>query len=68
MAEGALDGAPWVLKIPYLVICYMLDRVFEGRNVPARFFLLETVARMPYFSLHYNASLIRNFRLLETVI
>jgi ubiquinol oxidase len=50
MAEGALDGAPWVLKIPYLIICYMLDRVFEGRYVPARFFLLETVARMPYFS------------------
>lgn len=28
----------------------MLDVVFEGRYVPSRFFLLETVARMPYFS------------------
>lgn len=42
--------APWVIKIPYLLICYMLDRMFEGKYVPARFFLLETVARMPYFS------------------
>jgi ubiquinol oxidase len=29
----------------------MLDTVFEGpSSVPSRFFLLETVARMPYFS------------------
>lgn len=42
--------APWVLKIPYIFLCYMLDVVFEGRNVFSRFFLLETVARMPYFS------------------
>ena len=48
-ADGPIE-APWVIKIPYLVLCYMLDRVFEGRYVPHRFFLLETVARMPYFS------------------
>jgi ubiquinol oxidase len=42
--------APVIIKIPYLVLCWMLDVVFEGRYVPARFFLLETVARMPYFS------------------
>ena len=42
--------APLVIKIPYLVLCYFLDVVFEGRYVPSRFFLLETVARMPYFS------------------
>jgi len=42
--------APFILKIPYIVLCYILDGVFEGRYVPSRFFLLETVARMPYFS------------------
>ena len=42
--------APWIIKLPYLVLCYFLDVVFEGRNPFSRFFLLETVARMPYFS------------------
>ena len=42
--------APWIIKIPYFVLCYLLDVVFEGRNAFSRFFLLETVARMPYFS------------------
>lgn len=42
--------APWIIKIPYFVLCYLLDVVFEGRNSFSRFFLLETVARMPYFS------------------
>eukprot|EP00585_Thalassiosira_rotula_P012442 CAMPEP_0196131836 /NCGR_PEP_ID=MMETSP0910-20130528/1674_1 /TAXON_ID=49265 /ORGANISM="Thalassiosira rotula, Strain GSO102" /LENGTH=637 /DNA_ID=CAMNT_0041391349 /DNA_START=317 /DNA_END=2230 /DNA_ORIENTATION=+ len=42
--------APWIIKIPYFVLCYFLDVVFEGRNSFSRFFLLETVARMPYFS------------------
>eukprot|EP00977_Amphora_coffeiformis_P029645 scaffold42116_cov168-Amphora_coffeaeformis.AAC.3 len=49
IADGPIE-APWVIKIPYLVLCYMLDRVFENEYVPHRFFLLETVARMPYFS------------------
>lgn len=42
--------APYLIKIPYYSLCYLLDVVFEGRNVFSRFFLLETVARMPYFS------------------
>lgn len=42
--------APWIIKIPYFILCYFLDVVFEGRNSFSRFFLLETVARMPYFS------------------
>lgn len=49
LARGPLV-APWIIKIPYLVLCYLLDVVFEGRNPFTRFFLLETVARMPYFS------------------
>jgi ubiquinol oxidase len=42
--------APFVIQIPYLAICYMLDVMYEHRYIPARFFLLETVARMPYMS------------------
>ena len=49
LADGPIE-APWVIKAPYLILCYFLDVVFEGRYTPSRFFLLETVARMPYFS------------------
>lgn len=49
LAAGPIE-APWVIKLPYLVLCFLLDRVFEEKYVPHRFFLLETVARMPYFS------------------
>lgn len=48
-ADGPID-APLIIKIPYLFLCWMLDAVFEKQYVPSRFFLLETVARMPYFS------------------
>jgi ubiquinol oxidase len=48
-ANGPID-APFIIKAPYLAICFLLDVVFEGSYVPSRFFLLETVARMPYFS------------------
>ncbi|CAB9496459.1 Ubiquinol oxidase [Seminavis robusta] len=49
LKDGPIE-APWLIKVPYLLLCYMLDEVFEGRYVPSRFFLLETVARMPYFA------------------
>mmetsp|Transcript_14328 Transcript_14328/g.22368 ORF Transcript_14328/g.22368 Transcript_14328/m.22368 type:complete len:537 (-) Transcript_14328:200-1810(-) len=48
-AHGPIE-APLIIKIPYILLCYLLDVVFEGRYVFSRFFLLETVARMPYFS------------------
>lgn len=48
-SRGEIE-APWILKIPYYVLCFIFDVVFEGRNPFSRFFLLETVARMPYFS------------------
>ena len=41
--------APWVIKGPYYLLCYMLDALFDGRPIE-RFWFLETVARMPYFS------------------
>jgi len=42
--------APFIIKAPYYVLTFLLDVIFEGRNPFQRFFLLETVARMPYFS------------------
>lgn len=47
--EGEVSG-PLILTIPYIFLCYLLDVIFEGRYMPNRFFLLETVARVPYFS------------------
>lgn len=41
--------APLVLKLPYVLLCAMIDALFEHRPL-ARFWFLETVARMPYFS------------------
>lgn len=47
--------APWIIKAPYLVLCYFLDFVFPEDRPIQRFWFLETVARMPYFS--YNTML-----------
>ncbi|GAB5353415.1 hypothetical protein AAMO2058_000034300 [Amorphochlora amoebiformis] len=41
--------APVVIKVPYYLLCYMLDFLFDGRPLE-RFWFLETVARMPYLS------------------
>ena len=52
--------SPWVIKIPYYVLCFVLDVLFDKRPI-SRFWLLETVARMPYFSyislLHFYETL-----------
>ena len=42
--------APWILKGPYLALCAMLDALFDEKKPIQRFWFLETVARMPYFS------------------
>jgi ubiquinol oxidase len=47
--------APWIIKGPYLVLCYALDFAFPENKPIQRFWFLETVARMPYFS--YNTML-----------
>ena len=47
--------APWIIKGPYLVLCYALDSLFPENKPVQRFWFLETVARMPYFS--YNTML-----------
>ncbi|CAM9311168.1 unnamed protein product [Discosporangium mesarthrocarpum] len=41
--------SPWVVWYPYRFLCYFLDTIFDGRPIQ-RFWFLETVARMPYFS------------------
>merc|ERR1740129_2624581 len=42
-------SAPLILLGPYYVLCWVLDNLFDGRPL-SRFWFLETVARMPYFS------------------
>lgn len=42
-------GPIWV-KVPYFTLCYLLDALFSDDEPIPRFFFLETVARMPYFS------------------
>eukprot|EP00468_Gymnochlora_sp_CCMP2014_P004184 CAMPEP_0167748188 /NCGR_PEP_ID=MMETSP0110_2-20121227/4702_1 /TAXON_ID=629695 /ORGANISM="Gymnochlora sp., Strain CCMP2014" /LENGTH=438 /DNA_ID=CAMNT_0007633181 /DNA_START=239 /DNA_END=1555 /DNA_ORIENTATION=- len=41
--------APFIIKGPYFILCYMLDVLFDGKPLE-RFWFLETVARMPYLS------------------
>lgn len=41
--------APQVIKVPYLILCWLLDILFNDNPIE-RFYFLETVARMPYFS------------------
>lgn len=41
--------APLLLLVPYYVLCWLLDALFEGRPI-SRLFFLETVARIPYFA------------------
>jgi len=43
--------APLVIRLPYLALCGVLDTLYDGRPI-ARFWYLETVARIPYFG--YN--------------
>ena len=43
-------GAPLIIKLPYIALCWILDRVFTSKQPIQRFWFLETVARMPYFS------------------
>lgn len=48
-AEIGKVEAPFAIRVAYDILCWVLDVVFEGRPIQ-RFWFLETVARMPYFS------------------
>jgi ubiquinol oxidase len=41
--------APWYIKLPYFFLCWILDVIYEGRPIQ-RFWVLEEVARVPYFA------------------
>jgi len=47
--EATQQLTPWFVMLPYEVLCDFLDVVFDGRPI-ARFWFLETVARVPYFA------------------
>lgn len=46
--KGAVP-APWWIRAPFWALCSVLDLLFVGRPLQ-RFWVLETVARIPYFS------------------
>ena len=48
-ASGGKVDSPLVLLVPYYALCWCLDVFFVDRPL-ARFWFLETVARMPYFA------------------
>lgn len=41
--------APWFIRFPFSALCWTLDVVFANRPIQ-RFWVLETVARVPYFA------------------
>eukprot|EP00966_Prymnesium_polylepis_P058574 1356665-Prymnesium_polylepis.1 len=44
--------APLLIKLPYLAACNVLDKLYDGadgKRVLAKFWFLETIARVPYF-------------------
>jgi len=47
-ARGVPESSPAVKAI-FFVLCWSLDRLYEGRPIQ-KFWVLETVARLPYFS------------------
>lgn len=50
-ARGGIPAdTPAIIRLPYVKLCEFIDLIFENRPVIERFFFLETVARMPYFS------------------
>jgi len=42
--------SPWIIEGPYYLLCKVLDLWFPENKPVQRFWFLETVARMPYFS------------------
>ena len=48
-ASNDIVKAPRIMMAVYHLICYFLDILFDGKPIE-RFWFLETVARMPYFS------------------
>jgi hypothetical protein len=47
--ERGVPESTWVVKAIFFVLCWALDRLYDGRPIQ-KFWVLETVARLPYFS------------------
>ncbi|KAG1680404.1 hypothetical protein FOA52_015495 [Chlamydomonas sp. UWO 241] len=47
--QGSGVETPWVVRVVYIALCVFLDIFYDKRPIQ-RFWFLETVARMPYFS------------------
>lgn len=47
--KASPPNAPWFILGPYYALCIVLDFIYEGRPIQ-RFWVLEEVARMPYFA------------------
>nr|QKY15004.1 plastid terminal oxidase (PTOX) [Polytomella parva] len=45
---GDMDSPLWV-KVPFFALCWLLDALYENRPIQ-KFWVLETVARIPYFA------------------
>eukprot|EP00197_Chlamydomonas_leiostraca_P009674 CAMPEP_0202865230 /NCGR_PEP_ID=MMETSP1391-20130828/5395_1 /ASSEMBLY_ACC=CAM_ASM_000867 /TAXON_ID=1034604 /ORGANISM="Chlamydomonas leiostraca, Strain SAG 11-49" /LENGTH=443 /DNA_ID=CAMNT_0049545039 /DNA_START=93 /DNA_END=1424 /DNA_ORIENTATION=+ len=45
---GPLES-PWWVKAPFWALCWVLDVVYDNRPIQ-KFWVLETVARIPYFA------------------
>lgn len=51
-ARSAKDGelmTPMWVKVPFLALCLVLDVLYDGKPIQ-KFWVLETVARIPYFA------------------
>ena len=48
--ERGVADAPFIIKRPYEIITGIIDWLFADKNPIARFYFLETVARVPYYS------------------
>ncbi|KAG1670419.1 hypothetical protein FOA52_010154 [Chlamydomonas sp. UWO 241] len=48
LKEGDID-TPFLVKAPFLALCFVLDVLYDQKPI-AKFWVLETVARIPYFA------------------
>ncbi|KAL6765909.1 plastid terminal oxidase [Haematococcus lacustris] len=48
-ADGDMEATPIAVKLPFLALCWVLDVVYDKRPIQ-KFWVLETVARIPYFA------------------
>lgn len=50
IAASGATPSPWYVKTPFFALCWVLDAMYGDERPIARFWVLETVARIPYFA------------------